>query len=75
MARLKQRASSGDTGAAGVTMVYASPLHRTVKTAEQVALALGVPITVVDGLCECAVAMRGKDLSQYVSKRARVANL
>lgn len=64
---LKKRAAEGDAGAAGVAMVYASPLHRTVKTAEQVAMALEVPVTVVDGLCECALAMRGKDLSTYVA--------
>lgn len=60
---LASRAATGDAGAAGVDLVYASPLHRTVKTAEQVALALDVPLTTVSGLSECALAMRGRDLT------------
>ena len=60
---LAARAASGDVGAASVDMVFSSPLHRTVKTAEQVALALGTPLSTVAGLSECAKAMRGRDLT------------
>jgi len=63
-ALLADRIAQGDVGAAGVDMVYASPLERTVKTAEQVAMALDVPLSTVAGLSQCAAAMRKKNLEK-----------
>lgn len=40
--------------------VLTSPLQRTVETAIEIAAKLGLPLKVVLGLSECAMAIRGR---------------